>query len=113
MAIDRRRPESGLIHHSDRGIQYTNQDYRNQLDENAMIASISRKGNCYDNAAMESFWSTLKHELIFRKNFAIWDETKAAIFDYIEGFYNKTRLNSALGYKSPLDYELTNNYINN
>ena len=72
---------------------------------------MSRKGNCYDNAAMESFWSTLKHELIFRKNFATRDEAKAAIFDYIEGFYNKTRLHYALGDKSPLDYELTNYYF--
>jgi transposase InsO family protein len=65
MAIYRRRTEPGLIHHSDRGIQYTSQDNRNQLDENGMIASMSRKGNCYDKAAMESFWSTLKHDLIF------------------------------------------------
>jgi putative transposase len=113
MAIDRRRPEPGLIHHSDRGIQYTSQDYRNQLDENGMIASMSRKGNCYDNAAMESFWSTLKHELIFRCTFRTRDEAKAAIFDYIEGFYNRKRSHSSLGYKSPLDYELNLSYPNN
>ena len=78
MAKDRRRPESGLIHHSDRGVQYTSQDYRNQLDKNGIIASMSRKGNCYDNAAMESFWSTLKHELVFRCTFRTRDEAKAA-----------------------------------
>jgi transposase InsO family protein len=66
---------------------------------------MSRKANCYDNAAMESFWSTLKHELIYRRRFATRSEATTAIFDYIEGFYNRTRLHSALGYQSPLDYE--------
>ena len=113
IAIDRRRPEPGLIHHSDRGIQYTSQDYRNQLDKNGIIASMSRKGNCYANAAMESFWSTLKHELVFRCTFRTRDEAKAAIFDYIEGFYNRKRSHSSLGYKSPLDYELNLSYPNN
>jgi transposase InsO family protein len=113
MAINRRQPKPGILHHSDRSVQYASKEYRSVLDQYGLVASMSRKGNCYDNAAMESFWSTLKHELIFRKNFATRDEAKAAIFDYIEGFYNKTRLHSALGYKSPLDYELTNNYINN
>ena len=113
MAINRRQPKPGILHHSDRSVQYASKEYRSVLDQYGLVASMSRKGNCYDNAAMESFWSTLKHELIFRKNFATRDEAKAAIFDYIEGLYNKTRLHSALGYKSPLDYELTNNYINN
>ena len=113
MAIKRRQPKPGILHQSDRGVQYASKEYRSVLDQYGLVASMSRKGNCYDNAALESFWSTLKHELIFRKNFATRDEAKAAIFDYIEGFYNKTRLHSALGYKSPLDYELTNNYINN
>jgi len=113
MAIERRGPEPGLIHHSDRGIQYTSEDYRNQLDENGITASMSRKGNCYDNAAMESFWSTLKHKLIFRCTFRIRDEAKAAIFDYIEDLYNRKRLHSSIGYKSPLDYELNLSYTNN
>ena len=80
MAIERRRPEPGLIHHSDRGIQYTSQDYRNQLDKNEIITSMRRKRNCYDNATMESFWSTLKHELIIRCTFRTRNEAKAAIF---------------------------------
>jgi len=80
MAIDRRRPEPGLIHNSDRGIQYTSQDYRNQLDKNEIITSMRRKRNCYDNATMESFWSTLKHELIIRCTFRTRNEAKAAIF---------------------------------
>ena len=66
---------------------------------------MSRKGNCYDNATMESFWSTLKHELVYRRKFMTRNEAITAIFDYIEGFYNRTRLHSALGFKSPLDYE--------
>ena len=70
---------------------------------------MSRKGNCYDNAAMESFWSTLKHELVYRRKFATRAEATTAIFDYIEGFYNRTRLHSALGFKSPLDYETSLN----
>ncbi|AKC83988.1 transposase [Verrucomicrobia bacterium IMCC26134] len=66
---------------------------------------MSRRGNCYDNATMESFWSTLKHELIYRRRFATRSEATTAIFDYIESFYNRIRLHSSLGFKSPLDYE--------
>jgi putative transposase len=105
MAIHRRQPQPGLIHHSDRGVQYASGAYRDALADHSVVASMSRKANCYDNAAMESFWSTLKHELVYRRNFATRDEAKTAIFDYIEGFYNRTRLHSALGYQSPLDYE--------
>jgi transposase InsO family protein len=79
--------------------------YRNALADHGCTASMSRKANCYDNAAMESFWSTLKHELIYRRRFATRAEATTAIFDYIEGFYNRSRLHSALGYQSPLDYE--------
>ena len=105
MALRRRRPDAGLLHHSDRGCQYASAAYRSALAEHGCIASMSRRGNCYDNATMESFWSTLKHELVYRRRFATRDETTSAIFDYIESFYNRTRLHSALGFKSPLAYE--------
>jgi transposase InsO family protein len=105
MAVRQRRPAGQVLHHSDRGCQYASATYRQALAANGCIASMSRKGNCYDNAMMESFWSTLKHELVYRRKFATRAEATTAIFDYIEGFYNRTRLHSALGFKSPLDYE--------
>jgi putative transposase len=105
MALRRRRPGAGLLHHSDRGCQYASEAYRSTLAEHGCIASMSRRGNCYDNATMESFWSTLKHELVYRHRFATRDDATTAIFDYIESFYNRTRLHSALGFKSPLAYE--------
>jgi len=105
MALDQRRPQPGLLHHSDRGVQYASAPYRTLLADHRVIASMSRKGNCYDNAVMESFWSTLKNELIYRRDFATRAEARTAIFDYIEGFYNRSRRHSALGYKSPLAYE--------
>lgn len=105
MALRRRRPAPSLLHHSDRGCQYASADYRSTLAEHGCIASMSRRGNCYDNATMEAFWSTLKQELIYRCRFATRDEATTAIFDYIESFYNRTRLHSALGFKSPLAYE--------
>ena len=105
MALRRRRPGAGLLHHSDRGCQYASAAYRSTLAEHGCIASMSRRGNCYDNATMESFWSTLKHELVYRHRFATRDEATTAIFDYIESFYNRTLLHSALGFKSPLAYE--------
>jgi len=109
MALNARRPAAGLIHHSDRGVQYASGPYRAALENNGLVASMSRKGNCYDNAAMESFWSSLKNELVHRRRFLTRQEAKTAIFEYIEGFYNRTRLHSALGYKSPLDYETSLN----
>ena len=105
MALQRRQPVRGLLHHSDRGVQYASAPYRDLLAQHKVTASMSRKANCYDNAAMEAFWSTLKHELVYRRRFATRAEAKTAIFDYIESFYNRTRRHSALGYKSPLDYE--------
>lgn len=105
MALEQRRPSPGLIHHSDRGVQYASGAYRDALADHGLVASMSRRGNCYDNAAMEAFWSSLKNELVHRRRFLTQDEARTAIFDYIEGFYNRTRLHSALGYKSPLDYE--------
>lgn len=105
MALRKRRPGAGLLHHSDRGCQYASAAYRSTLAGHGCIASMSRRGNCYDNATMESFWSTLKHELIYRRRFATRSEATTAIFDYIESFYNRIRLHSSLGFKSPLDYE--------
>jgi putative transposase len=105
MALNQRRPDAGLLHHSDRGCQYASTVYRAALAEHGCIASMSRRGNCYDNATMESFWSTLKLELVYRRHFATRSEATTAIFDYIEAFYNRSRLHSALGFKSPLDYE--------
>ena len=109
MALRQRKPPRGLIHHSDRGVQYASADYRATLDAHGLVASMSRKGNCYDNAAMEAFWSSLKNELTHRRRFATRAEARTAIFDYIETFYNRTRRHSSLGYQSPLDYESTLN----
>ena len=109
MAVGRRRPGSSLLFHSDRGCQYASAEFRRALQENKVVASMSRKANCYDNAAMESFWSTLKHELIYRANFRTRDEARNAIFEFIEVFYNRTRLHSSLNYLSPVDFENQNN----
>jgi len=109
MALRRRKPTRGLIHHSDRGVQYASADYRAALAEHGLIASMSRQGNCYDNAVMEAFWSSLKNELVHRRRFATRAEARTAIFDYIEAFYNRSRRHSSLGYQSPLDYESTLN----
>lgn len=94
-----------MIHHSDRGVQYASPDYRAALANHGLVASMSRKGNCYDNAAMEAFWSSLKNELVHRRRFTTRAEARTAIFDYIESFDNRTRRHSSLGYQSPLDYE--------
>jgi len=105
MALHQRRPAAGVLHHSDRGCQYASAAYRQVLAAHGCLASMSRQGNCYDNAFMESFWSTLKHELVYRHRFATRRAATSALFAYIEGFYNRSRLHSALGFKSPLDYE--------
>lgn len=110
MALRQRRPAPGLVHHSDRGCQYASAAYRQLLAAHSCIASMSRQGNCYDNATMEAFRSTLKLELLYRRRFATRREAATAIFDYIEGFYNRSRLHSALGFKSPLAYESNLNY---
>jgi len=107
MAVRQRRPSPGLIHHSDRGIQYASAEYRERLAAHRMVPSMSRPGHCYDNAPMEAFWSTMKNEMVYRRRFLTRAQARIAIFDYIEGFYNRTRLHSALGFKSPLDYETT------
>jgi transposase InsO family protein len=109
MALLHRHPPVNLLFHSDRGVQYASADYRRALNHAGLVASMSRNGNCYDNATMESFWSTLKLELIYRCNFATRGQARSQIFDYIETFYNRQRAHSALGYLSPVDFELQNN----
>jgi putative transposase len=108
-ARTRRQPAPGCLHHSDRGRQYASAEYRRLLAAHGLEASMSRAGNCYDNAAMESFWSTLESELVHRRTFATRAEARAAIFEYVEVFYNRQRLHIALGYKSPVDFENQNN----
>ena len=104
-AIERRRPENGLIHHSDRGVQYACGAYRTLLMATGMIGSMSRKGDCWDNAPMESFFGTLKRELIYHERFATRAAAKTTIFEYIEVFYNGWRRHSSLGSVSPVDFE--------
>jgi putative transposase len=100
-AVQQKRPPAGLIHHSDRGSQYCARDYRALLDQFGMEASMSRKGNCYDNAPMESFWGSLKNELVHHRRFATRAEAEAAIREYIEIFYNRQRRHSRLGNVAP------------
>jgi putative transposase len=104
-ALESRRPGEGLLHHSDRGVQYTCDAYRGLLAAHGIEASMSRKGDCWDNAAMESFFSTLKRELVHRESYATREEACRSLFEYIEVFYNRRRLHSALGYLSPVQYE--------
>ena len=111
-AVRRHQPVPGLVVHSDRGIQFASTAFRQQLERYGALPSMSRTGNCYDNAAMESFWATLKSELRMNKPFKNQEEARLAIFDYIETFYNRTRLHSALGYQTPLDYETNFNQQN-
>ena len=105
MAIRRRRPGAGLLHHSDRGMQYACGDYRDLLQEHGIQCSMSRRGNCYDNAVMESFFKTLKAELVHHEHYTTQQQARQSLHDYIEIFYNRQRLHSALDYKSPGDYE--------
>ncbi len=112
MALAARSPGPGLLHHSDRGVQYACDDYQRLLKGEDIVVSMSRKGNCWDNAVVESFFSTLKHELIYRYRFVDHDAARAAIFRYIEGWYNRKRLHSTLGYVSPLEYERRNIAVN-
>jgi transposase InsO family protein len=109
MALLHRRPPANLLCHTDRGVQYASGDYRRALGQAGLVASMSRTGNCYDNATMESFWSTLKWELIYRRDFATRSQARSEIFDYIETFYNRERLHSALGYMTPTAFENRNN----
>jgi len=105
MALKRRNPAAGILHHSDRGVQYACGDYQNLLKAHGCVCSMSRTGNCYDNAAMESFWSTLKRELVHHHKYATREEARLSIFEYIEVFYNRVRRHSSLGYVSPEAFE--------
>ena len=105
MAIARRNPTDELLAHSDRGSQYASEHYQRWLEKHGITCSMSRAGNCYDNAPMESFWATLKKELVYPEPFATIAEAKAKVFEYIEVFYNRQRRHSALGYCSPTEFE--------
>src|SRR6266581_3465278 len=101
MAIQRRRPGAGLIHHSDRGSQYAAGDYRDILEAASITQSMSRRGNCWDNAPMESFFGTLKTELVHQREYPDRDTARRDLFAYIEGYYNRQRIHSAIGYITP------------
>ena len=107
MAIDQRSAAADLVHHSDRGSQYASAVFRNLLNDHGLLASMSRKGNCYDNAAMESFFHSLKTELVSHEYYQSHVDARASLFDYIEAFYNRERLHSTLGYLSPNAFEKT------
>ena len=109
MAVLHRDPPADLLFHSDRGVQYAAGNFRDALARAGFVASMSRRGNCYDNASMESFWSTLKLELVYRRDFATHLQARTEIFDYIEAFYNRRRIHTALGGLSPSEFELKNN----
>ena len=104
-AVKAKRPAHGLIHHSDRGSQYCSKRYGKLISQFGMVASMSRKGNCYDNAPMESFWGTLKNELIHHNRYATRQEAERDIKEYIEIFYNRQRRQARLDYQSPASYE--------
>ena len=105
MAVETRRPRPGLIHHTDRGSQYSSAAYQDLLDEYGMRCSMSRPGQCLDNAAAESFFHTLKTEWIYHAHYKTRREARLAIFEYIESFYNTIRMHSSLDYRSPEEYE--------
>jgi putative transposase len=105
MALGQRRPAAGLLMHTDRGSQYGADSYRQLLSQHEIQASMSRKGNCWDNAVAESFFHTLKVELIYREDFDTHEQAQTAVFEYIEVFYNRQRCHSANGYLAPLAYE--------
>ena len=105
MAVTRRKPPAGVVHHSDRGSQYTSLAFGATLRDSGLVASMGRRGDAYDNAACESVISTIKNELIKRRSWASRDQARLAVFSYIETFYNPRRRHSALGYRSPIEYE--------
>ena len=113
MALIQRQPGAGLLHHSDRGSEYASQSYQELLHQHHIQISMSRKGDCYDNALIESFWGILKEECFGLEIFPTIKEAKTAIFEYIEVFYNRKRRHSSLGYLSPLDYEKQGEEIKN
>src|SRR5437016_7262193 len=105
MAVSQRRPAPRLILHSDRGSQFASAAYRQVLAQHGLCPSMSRPGNCYDNAFIESFWSSLKYELVYHRHFATLAQARSAIFHYVETFYNRTRLHSSLDYQTPTHFE--------
>jgi putative transposase len=105
MAIARRLPGAGLVAHSDRGSQYASEHYQRLLAGHGIVCSMSRRANCWDNAPMESFFASLKKELVHDEDYATREEARASLFEYIEVFYNRVRRHSSLGYKSPVEYE--------
>ena len=107
MALERRRPGAGLLHHSDRGSQYTSQGYQALLKQHGIEISMSRKGDYYDNALMESFFGTVKEECVERQTYQTRAEARSSVFEYLEVFYNRQRRHSSLGYVSPVIYEQT------
>jgi putative transposase len=109
MAVKQERPAPGLIRHTDRGTQYASLAYRHLLDQFGVKASMSRRGNCYDNAPMESFWASLKKEHVRHKHYKTRSQARADIFDYIESFYNTILRHSALANQSPIDF--TNKFV--
>lgn len=109
-ALAVRRPAAGLLHHSDRGVQYASNAFQALLRSHQILPSMSTPGNCYDNANMESFWSTLKTELVHRHSFDDLPQSRSALFQYIEIFYNRQRLHSALAYKTPVEFEQNSPY---
>src|SRR3989338_7752239 len=104
-AIVRRFPPKGLVYHSDRGVQYAGNDFKALLAQHEFVGSMCKKGDCWDNAVAESFFHTLKVELIHRMKFKTREEAKARIFEYVEMYYNRKRAHSTLGYLSPFEYE--------
>ncbi|CAO3439132.1 Transposase [Azospirillum doebereinerae] len=106
MALQRQRPAPGLLHHSDRGCQYASAEDRKALESHGITQSMSRKGNCWDNAPMESFFGTLKSELVHHRRYATREDAKRDLFAYIEGYCNRQRLHSAIGYRTPEQAEL-------
>ena len=105
MAIFRRGRPRAVLHHSDQGSQYTSEDFQRLLESHGIVCSMSRRGNCWDNAAMESFFSTLKTERLSKKYYRTRDDLRADVFDYIERFYNPRRRYSTIGYISPVQFE--------
>lgn len=105
MALEGRKPPQGLVHHSDRGSQYASAQYQQALASRGIQCSMSRKGNCWDNAVVESFFSSLKMELVYLTDFATRRQARSALFEYLEVFYNRRRRHSSLGYLSPWEYE--------
>jgi len=108
MAVEQRRPKPGLIHHSDQGVLYASGSYVELLKKYGMLRSMSGKGNCYDNAVAESFFSSLKNEIVHHRDYHTRDQARSEIFEYIELFYNRRRLHQSLAYQTPMSYDSTN-----